>query len=172
MSLPPIGVIVEGVECAGKTTLIKRLRDEVVPWDCKYLGHQPGHQFERYMRDYLLGGQIIFNRAHFSEIVYSSVFGRTRPFLPHEQRVLDEYAERHFVIVLCDADPEILARRYAERSYFQVASLDKLGAIRDGFREVCGHLGRCVHYTSNTEAALEGVLFTIKASIGLESGGA
>ena len=60
----PHAVLVEGVECAGKTTLIRALRERL-DWDCKALSHRPAHQFDRFMGEYLLGRDVVFNRGHY-----------------------------------------------------------------------------------------------------------
>lgn len=160
------GILVEGVECSGKTTLIKGIRDTIVPWDCKYLAHQPGQQFERFMYEYMVNRNIIFNRGHFSEAVYSQLWGRATPFQPHEMQVLNDYIRRNLLVVLCDADVESLVRRYSERSHFQKAAAPELGKIRDLFGGQFQGI-ECIRYTSTDQQALEQALEEIKSKIGV-----
>lgn len=161
----PKGILIEGVECSGKTTLIKGIRDKIVPWDCKFLAHQPGQQFERFMFEYLVNKNIIFNRGHFSEAIYSQLWGREAPFQAHEFQVLNDYVRRNLVLVLCDADIDTLVKRYGERGYFQKAGAPELGQIKALFEEQFEGVD-CVRYTSTDQQAYDRVLEEIKGKIG------
>lgn len=87
-------IIVEGVERAGKTTLIDEIRRKIPGWDLKYLGHKDGSQFDRYMWEYRVNRGVIFNRSHFSEVVYSKLRQRGEPFTEAEREVLDDVVAR------------------------------------------------------------------------------
>lgn len=160
----PKGILIEGVECAGKSTLIKEIRDNVAPWDAKYLAHQPGHQFDRFMYEYMINNRIIFNRGHFSESVYSRLWDRESPFSPSEVDVLNDYTRRNLVVVLCDADVDTLVERYNQRDFHQKASAEELSRIRDLFAEEFDGID-CIHYSSTDEAALKQVSDQIKSLI-------
>lgn len=164
-STSPKGILIEGVECAGKTTLIKGIRDKIVPWDAKYLAHQPGQQFERFMYEYMVNRNIIFNRGHFSEAIYSRLWERETPFQPHELQVLNEYVRRNLLVILCDADTDTLEKRYSERNYSQKAAAPELGKIRDLFEDQFQGV-ECLRYTSTDQQNLEKVLEEIKAKVG------
>lgn len=160
----PKGILIEGVECAGKTTLIKGVRDKIVPWDAKYLAHQPGQQFERFMYEYMVNRNIIFNRGHFSEAVYSRLWGRETPFQPHELQVLNDYARRNLLVVLCEADVDTLVRRYGERDHFQKAAAPELEKIKQLFEEQFEGV-ECIRYVSTDQQTLERALEELKGKI-------
>jgi len=150
----PQGVIIEGVECAGKTTLIDYLRKEKLPWDVKYVAHQEGDQFDRYMVEYITAHNILLNRSHISECVYGTLWRGGVPFEEYEQQTLDNYVRRHMVLVHCDAPTELLLDRYANRDFDQMAKVEELDAIRTGFERVLEGTD-CIRYESTSQKELE-----------------
>ena len=134
------GIIVEGVECAGKSTLIQKLRSEIVPWDCKMLGHKPGIQFDRFISEYVINDEVVFNRSHISEVVYSELWQRETPFSSEEYRVLNDYIKRHFILILCEAETSALIERYQARDYHQKVSADELDKVKELFIAKCANL--------------------------------
>lgn len=152
----PHAVLVEGVECAGKTTLIRALRERL-DWDCKALSHRPAHQFDRFMGEYLLGRDVVFNRGHYSELVYSRLWGREEPFSTAERAVLTDYASRHFLVVHCTADLDTLRLRYERRGYAQRARSSELARILELFEETFAAVPH-LRYASNDADALAAVV--------------
>ena len=65
-----IRIIVEGPDCSGKSTLVNRTKNDL-RWDSKSLHHKEGNQFLRYLKEYAFSEQIVLDRSHFSEEVYS-----------------------------------------------------------------------------------------------------
>lgn len=129
-------IIVEGVECSGKTTLIEEVRRRVPGWDLKYLGHRNGNQFDRYMWEYMVNRGVIFNRSHFSEIVYSKLRQRGEPFADAERRTLDDTVGRRALIIFCDPRIEDVKARYMQRETVQPVQLEELETVHGMFREV------------------------------------
>jgi len=160
---PPRAILIEGVECAGKTTLIRELRDGL-PWDCKALSHRAGHQFDRFIHEYTLGMNVVFNRGHYSEIVYSRLWNRAAPFSDAEEAVLNSYVSRHILVVLCTANVATLQARYENRNYRQHASCSELAQICDLFDQaLCAvpHL----RYTSTDDVALAEIVARIRRQL-------
>ena len=162
--LPLKGIIIEGVECSGKTTLIQRLRSDVIAYDCVMLGHQEGDQFDRYMREYMLNSRVIFNRSHYSEMVYSHLWQRESPFSVHEVSVLDSYLARNYITLLCTADIDTLAARYQGRDFKQKANIDELKAIKSLFESTLNNKADYI-YHSNDASALDKVLDYVRACL-------
>ena len=84
-------IIVEGPDCSGKSTLVDTLKNRLL-WDAKSLHHKEGNQFQRYLKEYALGEEVVFNRAHFSENVYSKLWRGGSPFLEKEKEILNDLA--------------------------------------------------------------------------------
>lgn len=159
---PKKGIIVEGVECAGKTTLIQRLRSKVVPWDCKMLAHKPSQQFDRFITEYVSNNEIIFNRSHISEIVYSKLWNRDEPFSSEERKVLDEFISRHFLIILCEAETSLLVERYNTRDFEQKAKATEFEHIKELFNLECKDL-ELIRYNGSNKESLNNILPIIQS---------
>ncbi|MBU9834762.1 hypothetical protein J1786_08040 [Rahnella sp. L72c] len=158
------GIIIEGVECSGKTTLINEIRSNLVPFDCIMLGHQDGEQFDRYMREYMFNNGVIFNRSHYSEAVYSQLWKRPNPFTVQEKDVLDSYLSKNYITLLCTADKKILAERYLKRKFKQKADANELDLIRNLFDNSLRSKADYV-YESNSEDALHEAIEYIRSRL-------
>jgi hypothetical protein len=157
-------LVIEGVECAGKTTLIREFRSRVANWDVVALSHQAGHQFDRFIGAYMALPGVIFNRSHFSERIYAELWNRRPPFTAAEKEVLDSFVERRFVTVLCTADPAALRERYAKRGFAQRASPDELAAIANLFEDEFAGVPH-IRYVSSGPEALDDVLEAIERAL-------
>ena len=80
-------IIVEGPDCSGKSTVVHRIKN-ALRWDSKSLHHKGGDQFSRYLREYANNDCIVFDRSHFSEIVYSKLWRNGSPFTEIESNIL------------------------------------------------------------------------------------
>lgn len=140
-------IIVEGVECAGKTTLIEEIRRRIPGWDLKYLGHRDGNQFDRYMWEYMVNKGTIFNRSHFSEVVYSKLRQRGEPFTEPERKILDDVVARKTLVIFCDPRIEDAKARFMQRSTVQPVQLEELEVVHGMFREVFRGIP-CMRYES------------------------
>jgi thymidylate kinase len=131
-SRTPGAVLIEGADCAGKSTLAKELKNHL-SYDLIALSHRPGDQHERYRHFYELEG-VVFERGHVSEMVYSRLFGRPAPFSELERRDLDTIVAGRMLVI--HAHPELaLARsRYRARDgVLQPTALSELGQTIDLF---------------------------------------
>ena len=144
-------IIVEGVECGGKTTLIGEMRRQMKGWDLKFLGHKDGDQFRRYTWEYQVNKGTIFNRAHYSEIVYSRLWGREEPFTSAQRECLDTLAAEDSIIILAFPQKEIMFDRYKQREYAQMAKLEELVKIHDIFGEVMQKVPCLVYISENMD---------------------
>ena len=158
------GIIIEGVECAGKTTLIQKLRNEVMPWDCKMLSHKSCQQFDRFITEYVIGDEVIFNRSHISEVVYSKLWNRNMPFSFEERKVLDEYIKRHYILVLCEAETSLLVERYNSRDFKQKVTTSELDGIKQNFNSECYNMD-FVYYNSSRKESLDNIIPVIQAAL-------
>jgi hypothetical protein len=113
------GVIVDGPDGAGKTTLIKKLKEALAGrgWDVLQMGHKPGDQFKRYMTVYLAADRLLLDRGHFSEVVYGNLSRNGRHFAPWECAMLDDIVRREFVTVLCTGPADVLRTRQVARDW-------------------------------------------------------
>ena len=107
-------ILIEGIDCAGKSTLAKEIRSEFGS-DIKFLGHQKGWQFDRYLKEYALAQNIILERGHLSEEVYSHIFGREPPFTSNQRSILEEILKEKFIVVMCIPKTSLAKKRYRER---------------------------------------------------------
>jgi len=135
------GIIVEGCDCSGKTTLIKTLKVVLCEfgWDVMDLGHKEGNQFDRYMHTYAQADGVLFDRAHFSEIVYGDAWRQGKHFNSWERNFLDQFAFEKFIVIFTQVPSETLKKRYQERSFKQIISLDELEKIQTKFAETLSH---------------------------------
>ena len=145
-------IIVEGVECGGKTTLIDEMRRQMKGWDLKFLGHKNGDQFKRYVWEYQVNEGTIFNRSHYSEIVYSRLWDRGEPFTPAQVECLDDLAAEDNIIIVASPQKQVMLDRYKQRGYAQMAKLEELGRIHDIFGEVMQNVPCLVYGSENIDA--------------------
>ena len=157
----PRNIIVEGVECGGKTTLIDEMRRQMKGWDIKFLGHKDGDQFRRYAWEYQVNKGTIFNRAHYSEIVYSKLWDRNEPFTSAQRQCLDDLVAEDNIIILASPTKEIMLKRYKQRGYAQMAKLEELGKIHDIFGEVMQNVP-CLVYGSENMGAMYAMVEQVK----------
>ena len=118
-------ILVEGPDCAGKSTLINRLKNELC-FDAKSLHHRDGCQFSRYLKEYAAQTKIIFDRGHISEVVYSTLWRGGNPFNIDESTVLNSIVRLQMITILALPDISSLRDRYLSRAYPQKISLAEL----------------------------------------------
>ncbi len=147
------GVIVEGADCSGKTTLVERLKAElsIAGWDVLYMGHKPGDQLKRYMRTYLEADGLLLDRGHFSEVVYGDLWRGGRHFADWERTLLDDVVRENFIVVLCTAPATVLRERYHARNYAQVGSAQELENIRDRFLDTVAPVATVVYDSTSVD---------------------
>jgi len=111
-------VVIEGNDASGKSTLAAELRStwRAQGWDTKHLGHRPGEQFHRYLREYASADRLIFNRAHVSELVYGRCLRGASPFSETQLFILDRLVQECGLIVYCCPTVEEIQTRLSKRN--------------------------------------------------------
>lgn len=125
-------IIVEGPDCSGKSTVVDRVKN-MLHWDAKSLHHRNGDQFQRYLKEYTLSDNIVFDRSHISEIVYSQLWRGGSPFSQDEVRLLDDVVMKDGLFILVCPESSVLEERYLARNYEQQIKLEELKKSRDLF---------------------------------------
>lgn len=110
-------ILIEGCDGAGKSTLARHLRQALPDggWDLVSMGHRPGDQCRRYMVAYSSANRTIFDRGHFSEVVYGDLWRKGEHFTNAELLFLNEYVLSRFVVILALAPPDTLRERWRLR---------------------------------------------------------
>ncbi len=109
--------IVEGPDRSGKSTLVKKLKEEL-KWDAIYLGHRETSytgeriiQKDRYINFYASLEGTVFDRSHISEVVYSKIYRREEiPF--NDRKFLDYVASKDSIIIFALPGLETVLERY------------------------------------------------------------
>jgi len=153
------GIIIEGSDCSGKTTLVRALKSPLSHsgWDVADLGHKNGNQFDRYMDQYVNANKVIFDRGHFSEVVYGDLWRGGHGMNEWERLFLDEYALNNFLVIFAHAPEKMMKERYNSRSYGQIIEEDELAIVQSRFASVLKH-PNVLHYDSSSLAALDAIV--------------
>jgi len=156
-------VIVEGPDCSGKSTLVNQLKNSL-KWDAKSLHHIEGDQFTRYLREYAFTENIIFDRSHISEEVYSTLWRKGTPFHEKEKEVLDKILGIDSLIIFACPDTKTLKERYSSRDYPQQISYGELGKSRELF---LGELSKHSHwiYLSKSYEELDSLIKKVQEKL-------
>ena len=160
-------MIVEGPDCSGKDTLVQRIKNRL-RWDSKALHHIKGDQFERYLKEYVLGNKTVFNRSHFSEIVYSILWRNGSPFSKEEEKILEDLVLLSSVVVFVCPEIDILKSRYISRDFDQQIKLSELEKSREIFCSIFKKMN-CIFYFSKSYDELEFIVDKICSIIEGES---
>ena len=156
-------IIVEGPDCSGKTTVVERIKNELC-WDAKALHHLEGKQFRRYLREYASQENIVFNRGHFSEIVYSKLWRGGNPLSAKEMEILNNICTVNTIIIFACPSLEIMKQRYCERNYPQQIKLEELELSRKYFCEIMDHVPHIL-YESKDYNELQALIDKVKAIV-------
>ena len=156
------GIVIEGCDCSGKSTLVRALKSRLFTkgWDVLDIGHRPGAQLERYLKLYVNADRIIFDRGHFSEIVYGDLWREGKHFVDWEKEFLDRYLFEHFVVVRAEAPLAILLERYKTRNYHQIVSKEELENVQQRFLKLMNH-NDVIKYNSINNDTLEQTVVNI-----------
>ena len=132
------GIIVEGTDCSGKSTLIDHLKADLSRsgWDSCDLCHRNGNQFERYLQAYANADRMLFDRGHFSEIVYGNLWRGGQHFEPWQIEYLHDIALSDFLVIFVHAPEEELVERYRSRHYGQIIEVEELSRVQRAFGSV------------------------------------
>ncbi|MFA5887236.1 MAG: hypothetical protein WC852_00815 [Candidatus Nanoarchaeia archaeon] len=156
-------IIVEGSDCSGKSTVVDRVKN-ALHWDSKSLHHREGSQFARYLKEYATNENIVFDRSHFSEEVYSNLWRGGSPFSKPEKQILDGICSIDTLIIFTCPPAEVLKERYLKRGYEQQIRLEELEKSRELF---CSEFNGIPHrlYLSKNYGELEELIREVKERV-------
>ncbi len=158
-----VAILVEGPDCSGKSTVVERLKN-IFHWDSKSLHHRPGDQFGRYLREYALGEQIVFDRGHISEHVFAQMWRGGSPFSDEERSILDELCKNKILTIFTCPPVELMQQRYRERGFEQQIQLEELERCRTLFSTTFEKIPHIV-YTSQNFAELDQLILRVRKEI-------
>ena len=141
-------VIVEGPDCSGKSTLVERLKNSL-HWDSKYLRHAKKNQFFRYLSEYATQKNTVFDRAHFSEEVYSQMWRGGSPFATDEKKILDDICHLHALTIFCLPSKEDMTARYNSRDFDQQITLAEMVESYEAFAKQAEKFGDLIYHSQN-----------------------
>lgn len=160
-------LLVEGPDCSGKSTVVERLKN-LLHWDAKSLHHQEGDQFKRYVREYALADNVVFDRGHFSEEVYSRLWRGGSPFLPQQKNILNALCQQMMIVIFVSPPLEIIQQRYQQRAFEQQIQFQELEQSRVLFCETMKEVPHIL-YASQDYEELEALLEKVKEVIQYET---
>ncbi|HSX41389.1 MAG TPA: hypothetical protein VLF21_02025 [Candidatus Saccharimonadales bacterium] len=165
-------ILIEGIDGGGKSTLAKELKNRL-GWDHKALGHRGGDQFDRYLSEYAQCSQTVIERGHISEVVYSQIFGRTQPFTPLQQTILNSIICEQMIIIYAAPNLELAKSRLHDRpgvhQVVNVAQLEKMIGYFDEFIAKLPSSSRIATYRGQNWDELEQLVAAIKAELSHDS---
>jgi thymidylate kinase len=148
MSQPALNILIEGPDCVGKSTLAKELKNHL-SYDLLASHHRPGCQFRRYLQLYAQATATIFERGHWSEMVYSQLCKRQQPFNEQEQKILDDILQETALIIFVKAPLPLMQTRYiARQGEYQSTAIDQLQDSQRLFEKVALQTTVHFHYSS------------------------
>ena len=152
------GILVEGVDCSGKSTLIKKL-DNILSrygWDSIDLRHRKGNQFDRYLYTYTNNPYSLFDRGHFSEHIFGNIWRGASSFSQSELEWLNKLISENFLVVFAHAPEEILIKRYNNRKSDQTIVSSELLTVQNKFFEAFNDIKKnIIYYDSSNWENLE-----------------
>lgn len=153
-------VIIEGIDCSGKSSLIKALKFSLKKYggfDVKELEHKNvNNQFSRYALEYISNSHTLFDRSHISEIVFGSILRNDTPFSPLQINILNKIVISEFVTVLATPSCDDFVQRYQESRKYQIITVNDFEKINNKFIEVCSCVNPII-YKSSSYTELETV---------------
>ena len=161
------GIIVEGIDCAGKSTLIKRIKQKYKAhggFDVKELDHvECESQYERYLHEYATQNDVILHRSHISEAVFTEFFHRPCSFTGDELTVLDGIVNNDYLVIYASVERALFEERMDATKDNQVIGKGDYEAIVSLFDDKMKHI-RHSSYCSNTMESLDRFSSTVVAS--------
>ena len=141
-------IIIEGPDCSGKSTVVERIKN-MLRWDSKSLHHNEGNQFKRYLKEYALNDNIVFDRSHFSEIVYSTLWRKGSPFSKKENNILNDICSNNTLVIFTCPTLQTLRKRYQSRNFKQQIKLDELERSRKLFIKTLKNTAYILYLSKN-----------------------
>jgi len=132
----PQFILLEGSNGSGKSTLAKLLKVNLVGWSVQTLDYEPDERpFRRFLSQYGLSQHMIFDRGHFSEVVYGDMFRGGRHFSKDELTMLNDYCRNRGIVILCDPSENELRRRVGNSASPKHINLERLGEVKHRFQQ-------------------------------------
>jgi thymidylate kinase len=156
-------ILVEGPDCSGKSTLVERLKNSL-HWDSKTLHHRGGDQFERYIKEYILAENIVFDRGHLSEMVYSELWRAGNSISINDANLLEKLLLRNSIIIFSCPKISLMKKRYRERKFEQQIKFTELTKSKNLFIKYFKNLPH-ERYYSESFSELEKLILKIKSKI-------
>ena len=143
-------IIIEGPDCSGKSTLVERVKN-TLKWDARFLRHIEGDQFSRYLFEYASANEVVFDRSHFSENVYSKLWRGGSPFDRNQKKILDSICHEETLIIFTCPTNKVLRKRYLSRDFPQQIKLTELEKSRQFFVEEFKNVQKIIYRSRNFE---------------------
>lgn len=140
-------IILEGPDCAGKSTLVERFHDELArrkPDDKVIVlrsGPPAGHPLDEYVTPLLnyrpdTGIHVICDRLHWGERVYPHIFDRQSKMTPAVWRFIESWLSARGAVVAHVTAPVAELRRRMQARGDDLVDVDQLDEIHDRFFQV------------------------------------
>lgn len=134
------GIIVEGIDCGGKSTLIQSIKFKLKRlggYDVKSLEHKNYvNQFRRYLYEYASNDKIIFDRSHFSEVVFGKFLRNEISFSKTELKILNEIVKLEFITILALPNYDDFCKRMRQTKTLQVINEKDFFNINKKFEKI------------------------------------
>lgn len=149
------GLIIDGIDCAGKTTLANSVKFRLKKYggyDLKGLEHKTCEsQFDRYLYEYATNNRIIFDRSHISEVVFGKLLRNNIPFSNVELKVLNDIINLKYVFVLGIPLYNEFCDRLERNKQIQVIEKEQYHAIVNEFEVAAKNINHIVYASQSIE---------------------
>ena len=149
------GVIVEGIDCSGKSSLIKVLKYKLKNqggFDVKELEHVNNiQQYKRYMFEYVTSQRILFDRSHISEVVYGKILRSNNPFSDEELMILNQVVNLDYLVVYAKPSYDDFVDRMKKTRDSQVIKAESYNSIIEGFEEIMKFFNPIIYSSKSFE---------------------
>lgn len=122
-----VNILIEGCDGVGKTSAINKMIEHNPAFKQIHLSNPKDQKDGKAMYIDMLhelwhNDNLIYDRAHLSEVVYAPIF---RKYSPHYMQSLELLMPEKTILVLLYADPELLAKRFAD-NFIKMAHIPQI----------------------------------------------
>lgn len=153
------GIIVEGIDCSGKSTLIKNIKlmlKKYGGFDVKELEHiECNSQYERYLYEYASARKIIFHRSHISESVFGKHLRNSTPFTDKEDEILNKIVNNDFIVILAEVNYSMFQSRLMGTKKYQVIKERDYLAITERFKHAMLNIKHFKYSSDSTDSMVK-----------------